>query len=155
MPVTVRLLTHVLCKPSPFFFYSFIATMSYSLQTSFNSVMKDWADKYHEWGTPTRSPSWRKHENRLIARARREIDCTRVGTSSSYSFMFSFQVISRSVNITLAVCLFVLLNGCSGCCCCYFVRTFTIGTVTRYHHHKSFNLEPSLSNDKKKFTYCV
>ncbi len=40
-----------------FLFHSFIATMSYSLQTSFNSVMKDWADKYHVWGTPTRSPS--------------------------------------------------------------------------------------------------
>ncbi len=22
------------------------------LQTSFNSLMKDWADKYHVWGTP-------------------------------------------------------------------------------------------------------
>ncbi len=54
---TVRLLTHVLCKPTHFFFHSFKATMSYSLQTSFNSVMKDWADKYHVWGTPTRSPS--------------------------------------------------------------------------------------------------
>ncbi len=54
---TVRLLTHVLCKPTHFFFHSFIATMSYSLQTTFNSVMKDWADKYHVWGTPTRSPS--------------------------------------------------------------------------------------------------
>ncbi len=54
---TVRLLTHVLCKPTHFFFHSFIATMSYSLQTSFNSLMKDCADKYHVWGTPTRSPS--------------------------------------------------------------------------------------------------
>ncbi len=27
-----------------------------SLQTSCNSLMKDWADKYHVWGTPTRSP---------------------------------------------------------------------------------------------------
>ncbi len=54
---TVRLLTHVLCKPTHFFFHSFIATMSYSLQTSFNSQMKDWADKYHAWGTPARSPS--------------------------------------------------------------------------------------------------
>ncbi len=54
---TVRLLTHVLCKPTHFFFHSFIATISYSLQTSFNSLMKDWADKYHVWGTPTRSPS--------------------------------------------------------------------------------------------------
>ncbi len=54
---TVRLLTHVLCKPTHFFFHSFIATMSYSPQISFNSVTKDWADKYHVWGTPTRSPS--------------------------------------------------------------------------------------------------
>ncbi len=54
---TVRLLTHVLCKPTHFFFHSFIATMSHSLQTRFNGVMKDWADKYHVWGTPTRSPS--------------------------------------------------------------------------------------------------
>ncbi len=57
MKYTVRLLTHVHCKPTHFFFHSFIATMSYSLQTSFTSVMKDWADIYHEWGTPTRSPS--------------------------------------------------------------------------------------------------
>ncbi len=49
--------THVLCKPTHFFFHSFIATMSYSLQTSFNSVVKDWADKYHVCGTPKRSPS--------------------------------------------------------------------------------------------------
>ncbi len=42
---TVRLLTHVLCKPTHFFFHPFIATMSYSLQTSFDSVMKDWVDK--------------------------------------------------------------------------------------------------------------
>ncbi len=54
---TVRLLTLVLCKQTHFFFHSFIATMSYCLQTSFNSVMKDWADKYHVWGTSTRSPS--------------------------------------------------------------------------------------------------
>ncbi len=54
---TVRLLTHVLCKPTHFFFHLFIATMSYSLQTSFYSVMKDWADKYHVWDAPTRSPS--------------------------------------------------------------------------------------------------
>ncbi len=54
---TVRLLTHVLCKPTHFFFHSFIATMSYSRQTSFNSLPKDWADKYLVWGTPTRSPS--------------------------------------------------------------------------------------------------
>ncbi len=56
-PSTVRLLTHVLCKPTHFFFHSFIATMSYPLQTSFNSLMEDWADKYYVWGTPTRSPS--------------------------------------------------------------------------------------------------
>ncbi len=55
--LTARLLTHVPCKPTHFFFHSFIATISYSLQTSFSSVMKDWADKYHVWGTPTRSPS--------------------------------------------------------------------------------------------------
>ncbi len=54
---TVRLLTHVLCKPTHFFFHSFIATMSYPLQTSCISVMKGWADKFHVWGTPTRSPS--------------------------------------------------------------------------------------------------
>ncbi len=54
---TVRLLTHVLCKPTHFFFHSFIATMSNTLQTSFNSLIKDWADKYHVWGTPTRSLS--------------------------------------------------------------------------------------------------
>ncbi len=33
---TVRLLTHVLCKPTHFFFLSFIATMSYSLQTRYD-----------------------------------------------------------------------------------------------------------------------
>ncbi len=54
---TVRLPTHVHCKPTHFVFHSFIAKMSYSLQTSFNSLMKDWGDKYHVWGTPTRSPS--------------------------------------------------------------------------------------------------
>ncbi len=54
---TVRLLTHAHCKPTHFFFHSFIATIPYSPQTSFNSVMKDWVDKYHVWGTPTRSPS--------------------------------------------------------------------------------------------------
>ncbi len=54
---TVRLLTHVLCKPTHFFFHLFIATMSYSLQTSFISVMEGWADKFHAWGIPTRSPS--------------------------------------------------------------------------------------------------
>ncbi len=51
---TVRLLTHVLCKPTHFFFHSFKATMSFSLQTNFNSVMKDWTDKFHALGTPTR-----------------------------------------------------------------------------------------------------
>ncbi len=54
---TVRLLTHVLCNPTHFFLHSFLATMSYSLQTCFSSVMKDWADKYHAKGTPTRSSS--------------------------------------------------------------------------------------------------
>ncbi len=54
---TVRLLTYVLCKTTHFFFLSFIVAISYSLQTSFNSVMIDWADKYHVWGTPTESPS--------------------------------------------------------------------------------------------------
>ncbi len=34
-----------------FFFNSFIDTMSYSLQTRFCSVIKDWADKY---GVPPR-----------------------------------------------------------------------------------------------------
>ncbi len=57
MQYTVRLLTHVLCKRTHFFFHSFIANMSFSLQTSFNSVMKDWTDKYHVWGTPTRDNS--------------------------------------------------------------------------------------------------
>ncbi len=50
---TVRLLTHVHCKPTHFFFHSFLATMSYTLQTSFNSLMKDWADKYM-YGVPPR-----------------------------------------------------------------------------------------------------
>ncbi len=50
---TVRLLTHVHCKRTHFVFHSFKADMSYSLQTNFVSVMKDWADKYHVWGTPT------------------------------------------------------------------------------------------------------
>ncbi len=35
---TVRLLTHVLCKPTHFFFHSFIATMSYSLQTRYDTT---------------------------------------------------------------------------------------------------------------------
>ncbi len=51
------LILTVLCKPTHFFFHSFIATKSYPLQTSFISVMKGWADKFHAWGTPTRSPS--------------------------------------------------------------------------------------------------
>ncbi len=38
---TVRLLTHILCKPTHFFFDSSKATISYCLQTSFNSVVKD------------------------------------------------------------------------------------------------------------------
>ncbi len=54
---TVRLLTHVLCKPPLFFFQLFIPTKSDSLQTNISSAMKDWADKYHVWGTPSRSPS--------------------------------------------------------------------------------------------------
>ncbi len=53
----MRLLTHVHCKPTHFIFHSFIATMSYSLQTTFNSFTKDWADKCHVCGTPTRSSS--------------------------------------------------------------------------------------------------
>ncbi len=55
--LTMRLLAHVLCKPTHFFFLSFKPTMPYSLQTSFNSVMKDMADKYHVRGAPTGSPS--------------------------------------------------------------------------------------------------
>ncbi len=51
---TVRLLPHVLCKPTHFFFHSFIATMFYSLQTTFSSAMKDWAKNYHV-GVPPRS----------------------------------------------------------------------------------------------------
>ncbi len=54
---TVRLLTHVRCKPTHFFFNSLIPTMSNSIQTSLDNNMKDWADKYHVWGTPTSSPS--------------------------------------------------------------------------------------------------
>ncbi len=45
LPHTVRLLTHVLCKPTHFFFQLFRATTSNSLQTRFNRVMKDWPDK--------------------------------------------------------------------------------------------------------------
>ncbi len=52
MTTTVSLQTQVLCKTTHFFFHSFIATISYSLQTSFNIVMKDWAVKYHVWATP-------------------------------------------------------------------------------------------------------
>ncbi len=44
----VRLLTQVNCKPTHFIFHSFTATIICSLQISFNSVLKDWADKYHE-----------------------------------------------------------------------------------------------------------
>ncbi len=54
--LTLCLLTHVLCKPTHLFFHLLIDTMSFTLQTRFSSVMKDWADKYHIWGTPTRSP---------------------------------------------------------------------------------------------------
>ncbi len=61
--ITVHLLTHVLGKPTHFFFYSFIFIMSYSLQTSFGSFMKDWPDKYHVWGTPTRQPSKSNNSN--------------------------------------------------------------------------------------------
>ncbi len=39
------------------FFQLFIATMSISLQTSFNRIMKYSPDKYHVWGAPTRPPS--------------------------------------------------------------------------------------------------
>ncbi len=60
---TARLLTHVLCKPTHFFFRSFIATMSYPLQTSFNNVTKDWADTFHVCGTPTRSSSRSARDN--------------------------------------------------------------------------------------------
>ncbi len=41
---TVRLLTHVHCKPTYFVFHSFKADMPYSLQTNFVRVIKDWAD---------------------------------------------------------------------------------------------------------------
>ncbi len=61
--ITVRLLIHVLCKPTHFFFHSFIATLSYSLQTSFISAMKDWADKYHVWGTPRGHLQGQTHDN--------------------------------------------------------------------------------------------
>ncbi len=50
----VRLLTNVLWKPTRFFYQLFIATLSNSLQTSFNSVLKDWPDKYHVCVTSTR-----------------------------------------------------------------------------------------------------
>ncbi len=58
----VSVLTHVPRKPTHSFFQRFMATMSNFLQTSFNRVMKDWHDKYHVWGTPSRLPS------RLISR---------------------------------------------------------------------------------------
>ncbi len=54
---TVRLLTHVLCKPTHSFFKLFIATMYNSLQTSFSRFMKNWPNMGHVWGTPTKSPS--------------------------------------------------------------------------------------------------
>ncbi len=54
---TVRLLTHVPCKPTHFFVHSFVATMSYSLQTSFYSGKEDWTDKFHVWDPPKRSSS--------------------------------------------------------------------------------------------------
>ncbi len=54
--LTVRLLTHVLCKLTHFFFQLFIATISNSLYISINRVMKDWHDKYHAWAIPARSP---------------------------------------------------------------------------------------------------
>ncbi len=50
--------THVLCKPTHFFFQLLIDRMSNYIQTSFTGAMKDWTDKYHLWGTPTRSLSW-------------------------------------------------------------------------------------------------
>ncbi len=50
-----RLLTHVHCKPTHVFFQMFMVPM-FSLNSS-SRVMKDWPDKYHEWNTPTRSPS--------------------------------------------------------------------------------------------------
>ncbi len=37
-PLTVRLLTHILCRPTLFFFQSFIATMSNSLQKRSNNL---------------------------------------------------------------------------------------------------------------------
>ncbi len=48
---TVRLLTHVLGKPTHFFFQLSIATMFISLQASFNSVMEDWP-KNTMYGVP-------------------------------------------------------------------------------------------------------
>ncbi len=38
------------------FLFSLIHTHHVLLSSFFSSVMKDWADKYHVWGTPTRSP---------------------------------------------------------------------------------------------------
>ncbi len=45
---TVRLLTHVHCKPTHFFFLSFIATISYCLQTSFNSFQAEMMETFLE-----------------------------------------------------------------------------------------------------------
>ncbi len=72
---TVRLLTQVLCKPTHFVFQSFIATIFFSLQTSFSSAMKDWAEKYHVSGTPTRSPSrsWQHFKMKFLRIYGREL----------------------------------------------------------------------------------
>ncbi len=51
-----------LCKPTHFVFKLIIATMSDSLQTSFNCLMKVLPYKCLEWGAPTRSSprlNWR------------------------------------------------------------------------------------------------
>ncbi len=48
---TVRLLTHVHCKPTHFVFQLVKATMSNSLQTSFNRVMHDWPDMVAQLAT--------------------------------------------------------------------------------------------------------
>ncbi len=101
--LTVRLLTHVLCKPTHFFFHSFIATMSYSLQTSFNSVMKDRAEKYHVWGTPTGSPSRsnsRYFKNAFFSLKRNIYSCV-LFSYLSYSILFEgvYFVLSYSTNV--------------------------------------------------------
>ncbi len=41
---TMRLLNHVLCEATHFVFQLVKATISNSLQTSFNRVMQDWPD---------------------------------------------------------------------------------------------------------------